>query len=102
MPSENHFAKYEALTNQIGLTAIKAKILASFSIDYIKQKSGEDEHLNNIPLAIWDNMAGNIAVHPRVKLSMSPPWNHFAANHLSLAERVCTLKHVAREHIAKE
>lgn len=77
-----HIQKYEALAQRLGLEELKT--LIPVSQDKVRQALERgDKHLNKIPLWKWDVAAGAIAVPG-----------------LSLGEKVCLLKHVAKWHYA--
>ncbi len=77
-----HAEKCEALARQIGIEDLQALIPAS--PERIRQalETG-DSHLNTIPLRKWDAAADAIRVRG-----------------LSLSDKVCSLKHVAKWHYA--
>jgi hypothetical protein len=116
-----HHEKYERLTQLLGVATLRA--LVPVSADRIRQAlAAGDEHLNSIPMALWDRATGvrspfgEKEVCPccgtirRVpcdggdwpynelrRTARTAPWS--AAPTLSLAERTCVLKHVARYHL---
>ena len=51
----------------------------------LAQKYKEDKHLNNVPLALWDNLARSFTM--------------YGGRGLSLSEAVCVQKHAALELI---
>ena len=77
-----HAEKYEEFAQDIGVDELKELIPASPEKIRKAMERG-DKHLNTIPLRKWDAAAVQIQVKG-----------------LSLAERVCALKHVARWHYA--
>ena len=103
-----HETKYEALAQKLGIEALKWLVPAK--PEEIRQALvAGDEHLNTIQLPRWDRAAG---VRPAWKLFSSDwpqtelrisarrsdlPWHKEPT--LSLAERVCVLKHVAKFHM---
>lgn len=91
-----HFEKYDALAKETGIEYLKA-IIPKVSRPWV-ELVGEDEHLNNVTLRLWDSAAGLITLNPSVSLSFHFPWNPKVWNGKSLAERVCTLKHVATHY----
>jgi len=99
---DEHFEKYEALSELIGIKALKAKIPATQ--EQIKRYlDAGDEHLNKISLRKWDIAAGAVgdAITGNFHLLWNEPFTREKARSLSLAERVCVLKHVARHHFIK-
>ena len=77
MQPTEHRAKCEALARRLGVNAILAIMPATPK--QIREAYSADKHLNNIPLSVWDSVANRL----------------YAARGLSLAERVCVLKHIA-------
>lgn len=75
-----HAKKYEALAQKIGIDTLKSLIPASREKIHKALQSG-DKHLNDIPLRKWDAASAGISFPG-----------------LSLSEKVCALKHVARWH----
>lgn len=112
---QEHFDKYEELSQRIGIGQIRHLILL-MAVNTgqgpvplaNKIKASTDPYLNDVcPLTLWDRMAGAIGPNrPSApdwpKLSFGPPWLPVVASGLSLAERVCVLKHVARHHLEEE
>jgi hypothetical protein len=122
-----HEAKYDALARLLGLDALRRLVPVPAERISAALAAG-DEHLNSIPLGMWDRAAlsapgaedaGRTRVCPSCKQTVRPvselysadwpqrplrrtarftPWN--AAPTLSLAERVCALKHVAKFHLS--
>lgn len=95
-----HYAKYDALAQRIGIDALKRIVPAS--ADEIRKALEEDVYLNTIRLRRWDIAAGaRFSTAGSIdRLHFDPPFTSDVANGLSLAERVCVLKHVARYYIA--
>jgi hypothetical protein len=77
-----HAKKYEDLARQLGIDALVGLIPASREVVEKALRTG-DQHLNSIPLWKWDLAAETINVPE-----------------LSLSEKVCALKHVAKWHYA--
>jgi len=98
---QEHYAKYDALAQRIGIDTLKRAVPAS--ADEIRAALEEDVYLNTIRLRRWDIAAGArfSAVGILDRLHFDPPFTPEVANGLSLAERVCVLKHVARHYIAE-
>jgi len=116
-PAQEHRAKYLALALQLGFDDLIQLVPAT--PESIRAALGAgDEHLNTIPLVSWDQAAllgapGPIACPtcgrmgpnpiyandwPQSRLGVSArllPWSRVPS--LSLAERVCVLKEVARQ-----
>ena len=78
LTSEDHFNKYENIVQSNGLSNMNL-----FSFDKLSKAYDEDKHLNSIPLQQWDSIAMRLPIKG------------------SLAEKVCTLKHIAIYHILK-
>lgn len=114
-----HETKYEALAQLLGVECLKALVPATPEQVQAALAAG-DEHLNSIPLGRWDGAAGVLGSHVTVacptcgtKKAFGSPteWPYPQLQHtakmepwrrsprLSLAERVCVLKHVARYHL---
>lgn len=88
----DHEKKYEKYAKKIGIKSLTG--LIPESPGRIRVAMAQDEHLNNIPLKLWDRhdhwvrtLAHNAGVEE------SGGW--------SLANTVCLLKHVAKYHYAK-
>ena len=93
-----HFCKYEALSRSVPDSAVpfsREAILGAL-------KNG-DIHLNTLSLATWDRAAGFImrrAFQSERVINACNDW-HGTPRTLSLAERVCILKHIAKYRIAE-
>lgn len=74
--------QYEELSVKIGLSAKTSKTLFGFTLEQIRELYREDNYLNNIPLKWWDNWGYTLAMYSDRVMS------------LTLAERVCLLKHI--------
>ncbi len=96
-----HEKKYEELAQRIGIEALKRIVPATAERVKAALANG-DEPLNTIPLMLWDRRAGLVSLMAPVRLSWSAPWLPDVASGLSLAERVCVLKHVAKYHLLVE
>lgn len=114
-----HAVKYERIAQAIGIEALVAILPVSVERIHSALDLG-DHHLNGIMLSAWDKAAGRISMKghtpgkkcptcgrfaaPSVpwyddhKTGHSPPWDKARSLGLSLAERVCALKHVAIHH----
>lgn len=86
----SHNEKYEAIVNAIGLERCIQYLPASK--EKIIQSLKTDEHLNNIPLKLWDEQ------HTAFKHQFL----RIGINVLSLSGTVCTLKCAARMYAAQE
>jgi hypothetical protein len=114
----DHEKKYEELAQKIGVSAL-IYVLKCYNFptpEEMRERANANPHLNNIPLAKWDRAAGRVVYGARTcehcgtrlppsnpdsfALDFSPPFTPNVANGLSLAERVCVLKHVALFHYA--
>lgn len=80
-----HAKKYEEVARNIGID-ILADLIPASPEKIRKALEHGDKHLNTIPLRKWDDAAAAI---PRERVKG-----------LSLAEKVCALKHVAKWHYA--
>lgn len=70
-----------------------------FEIGEIRKALEEDEHLNNLPLRVWDRAAGFQVDGSNAKLIFSGLWGLYRVNGIntaSLATGVCILKHATR------
>ena len=123
-----HYEKYETLAQQF--ERFDLPMLVPVSRERILQAlAAGDEHLNTIPLKIWDRAAaieyktgvdspwwvktdrcptcGQVRPGATVKRVVDPLWaafKHETKNgwaYYSLAERVCLLKHVAKYWMAQ-
>uniref|UniRef100_A0A6M3LSB9 Uncharacterized protein n=1 Tax=viral metagenome TaxID=1070528 RepID=A0A6M3LSB9_9ZZZZ len=100
--NNEHYDKYEALSQKIGIEALRAIIPVTKEKIRAALENG-DEHLNSISLHLWDKAAGmipkrNYCTTKEFYVSWESPFTSGVANGLSLAERVCILKHVAQYH----
>lgn len=77
--TKEHFEKYFVLSKNFN---IYRENMLGFTAKEMREKLEADKNLNNIPLALWDNLA----IYQNWKSGMS------------LAEMVCTLKHAAIYH----
>lgn len=80
-----HAKKYEEVSRRIGIDVL-AQLVPASPEKVRKALERGDKHLNTIPLRKWDDAAAAI---PRERVKG-----------LSLAEKVCALKHVAKWHYA--
>ena len=102
-----HREKYEALAHVVGVEDLK-KIIFFHGItpDRINEALAEgDEHLNTIPMRVWDQMAlstgeADKATPKGPAIRFKYPWTKLKEPQ-SLAMRVCMLKYVAKHHIAR-
>lgn len=101
-----HIQKFDHLAQIVGIRTLMAHLQARWvemTPERMKTLAEQDIHLNNIPLIKWDRLAGSqyeISYTRPLYLSFDPPWTPSVANGLSLADRVCILKHVARYYYA--
>ena len=95
MQPTEHRTRYEALARRLGINALLAIMPATPK--QIREAYSADKHLNNIPLSVWDRAAGRLYPNRAndYRISWISPFTRDAARGLSLAERVCVLKHVA-------
>jgi hypothetical protein len=101
--TNEHYEKYDALARKIGIDTLKAAI--PLKPETIRAALKEDEHLNTISIRKCDQWAG-FTVHTNMKTQEQKFYGHFYGvwertknMGLSLAERVCILKHVARHYM---
>jgi hypothetical protein len=80
--TRNHYQKYSEIAKLLHMSYKNKTSMFEYSADQLIEKFKEDENLNNIPLAKWDTQALFI---PNIK------YNGFT---LSIAEKVCLLKHL--------
>lgn len=122
--SGEHIDKYEKLAQTIGIEALVAVLPVSIERIHRALDLGDD-HLNGIPLHMWDRATGYnertvglMSLAPKEKCShcgqairpkaggrwyqdrgaWAPPWDRTKKLHLSAADRCCVLKHVAIHH----
>jgi len=121
-----HFTKYEALAREIGIRRL-VEVLGAPPLKLTRERvqgalERGDEHLNSIPLQIWDvatgydtiNTASSIPMEKchccgskvPAKASTQAARNRtfhnlepFASGPFTASERTCVLKHVARYYI---
>jgi len=96
-----HRAKYEVLAHRIGIDELCDLIPGSPARIAAALADG-DEHLNNIALREWDWACGYITDANGNPRRLKSTIFDRRAGELSLAERVCTLKHVARYYYLAE
>ena len=109
----DHKKKYQALYEKLSkddINSIEHYILQHIDNGKYKNIQGKnvdaklkrlyqlDEHLNNIPLKIWDRLAGFTMSYTTGELYNIGTNLSFPLG-LSLAERVCLLKHTIRQYI---
>lgn len=106
MKTSEHYNKYEALSQKIGIEKL-LPLIEDISEEKINTCFVKDKYLNNIPLRLWDKLAGKVYLdfpeyNHDFSMFNSGKWEWFKiiGNH-SLADRVCILKHVAKYHKAK-
>jgi hypothetical protein len=101
--NNEHYQKYEELAQKIGVRYLIP--LISPNKDKIRAALlNGDVYLNGISLRWWDIQAGAsnlFSWQGGPKLHWNFPWTPKNANGLSLAERVCILKHVAKYHLGE-
>ena len=101
--NREHYEKYDALAREIGIEALKSLIPATPE-EITAALSTGDTALNTIPLRQWDKAAGRFKPDKRFmvshdfRMSFSGVFTRQNAARLSLAERVCVLKHVAAHY----
>lgn len=113
LASQEHRAKYEALAQELGIEALKALVPAT-NAQITAALARGDEHLNTIPLHRWDTAAAIWSCVPKQDAAyfltrtpcptckegyvytMPPTPDVWKKRRLTLSERVCVLKHVAR------
>ena len=83
----DHWDKYEALAQEIGVAVREDQNIFGFFGSAWKTLYAEDRRLNNVPLSRWDFWGHNLAALQR------------GVARLSMAERVCLLKHVVQRDI---
>ena len=122
---KEHWEKYEALAQRIGIQELRAQVLQFFTREAIDHALARgDEHLNTLMLTQWDRAAGDsrpdnilgrgpkcshcgqrmpgrpdAVLGPPYSLTFDGVWGRVKPMGLSLADRVCILKHVARYYI---
>lgn len=93
-----HFATFDAMAHRIGIQKI-ARIVPATKAEILTALQSGDQHLNTIPLARWDGAAGGFRPYPGHPLYVTAEGSKYI---LSLSDRVCVLKHVARHYVIKE
>jgi len=98
---KEHFEKYEVLCRKIGVGKLVDRIYhLKFQVEKALREG--DRYLNTIPLCSWDHLAGYVdhgcGGIQKINVYDEGIWN---GHRLSLGERVCVLKHVAREYVAE-
>ncbi|MFA5696391.1 MAG: hypothetical protein WC917_02995 [Bacilli bacterium] len=78
-----HYQKYSDMAKVLHMSYKNYQSMLGYTKEELIEKFKEDKNLNNIPLPKWDIQASFI---PNIK------YNGFT---LSLAEKVCLLKHLA-------
>jgi len=114
--SQEHFDKYEALAQRIGIDRL-IDVMPVTAERVRRALDQGDEHLNSIPLRLWDQAVGYWEPsYIKPKMQTCPTCGHkhavgfsqreflrlepFQDGPHSAAERVCLLKHVATHHYA--
>ena len=54
----NNVCTFEQYYGQFVNEAVKRKVLRHFSKDVLKSSFEKDEHLNNLPMRVWDGVGG--------------------------------------------
>lgn len=85
----DHFKKYQALAENIGIQRLAVLVPQPEKIAECLKK---DEHLNNIPLHLWDK-PHDVVKDLAKKYGLTTGW--------SIADTCCLLKHVARYYVAE-
>ena len=80
--TEEHYRKYNELASFTGFSPTTYCPVGDY--DYLKEKYLEDQHLNNIPLKVWDNWG---------------LWLNQRTPRLSIAELCCLGKHLVTYNI---
>lgn len=101
---QEHHDAYAELAQKLGVNALADLLPKLRPTQTWAGLLAGDEHLNNVPLHKWDAAAGCPQLRPfyssswpQIQLRTTArldPWRK--APSLSLSERVCALKHVAR------
>ena len=100
---QEHYERYETLAQKIGIKGLKDHLPSSWAETIRLALANGDEDLNTIKLRKWDNLAGaTFSFGENFTLSHDGIWASENAKSLSLAERVCVLKHVAAHHLKDE
>ena len=101
--TKEHYEKYDKLSREIGIEELKKSI--PLTSEQIKEAITKDDYLNNIPLYKWDRWSGyTVKINHETQEQTYTPlfygvWGKTRKMHLSLADRVCILKHVARNYM---
>jgi len=103
----DYYSYYEGLAQHIGVANL-IRILPFDKEQISSSLHSGDEHLNRLPLPKWDVAAGcsyktwkNLIFtsDDPTKVSWKPPWDKTKGMGLSIANRVCVLKHVAKYYV---
>lgn len=93
-----HEEVYDRIVDYLGgLSAVAPYI--PFKIEEIRKALKKDEHLNNLPLRVWDRAAGFYTDGPHATPTFGELWDLYRANDINSAcpaTGVCILKHAAR------
>lgn len=82
-----HRRYYAQFVNAHTIAHVVARIGAA------KLRASTDEHLNDIPLAHWDALAGNLPLAQSLKI---------AGDYLTLGNAVCIAKEAARQWLESQ
>lgn len=95
MSKQEHEAKYDAYIEAMG--GVKAfRWLMPRPIEVLRKAYTKDEHLNNIPLHLWDKAHPSVfQIYSRYARNINEPGGW------SLGDTVCLLKRVAVRLIAE-
>ena len=101
-----HWEKYDNLVATLGVESLIKKIdlLPNAEARIRKALAEGDEHLNTIPLREWDRIGGIIATgrdQENIRLIQDSTWQKMGKVQ-SAAQRVCCLKHVAKNYYLEE
>jgi hypothetical protein len=89
--NREHYDKFEALSQLIGIGALKRLVPASE--EELRVAYEADKHLNTIKLERWDNMGASVL---RLRKAARSDTKKFL---WSPSDGVCVLKHVARYYV---
>ena len=99
-----HWEKYDNLVAHIGVESLIKKIdrLSNAKTRIRKALAEGDEHLNTIPLHEWDRIGGITKnFNNKITLKWDSTWQKVSKVQ-SAAQRICCLKHVAKNYYLEE
>jgi hypothetical protein len=93
--NEQHWELFQAYYGQFVTGGLKQAVLRAFGTNQLREAIATDRHINNIPLAKWDQLAQAYRTTINTQL-------HTQGDYWSNAGGVCVLKEAARQAIQQE